>query len=135
MDYEYKMLSDLDLFFFYGEPGSDILMETESDILAGVLQPKRSLFYNRRDSAGVTGRENMPNSLVLSIMTKYDITTWNAFRNQNVSDGENGTPDRRVAISQETVSIRQDGQEMDVLIEFIPFNNMKTKGKVTSPLG
>jgi hypothetical protein len=135
MDYELSQLSDIDIFFFYGEPGSDLLIETESDILAGIMQPKRSLYYDRQDSSGIPEKENFPNSFVLSVMTKYDITKWNSYRNTQVSDGSNGTSDRRVAISQNSIDIKQDKTgNMDVAIQFIPFANIKQVQNITIPM-
>ena len=136
MDYPLEILSDIDVFYYYGEPDSDLLLETESDIFAGILQPKRTLFYNRRDASGVVEKENLPTSLILSLMTAFDITNWNSYRNTQVSDGANGTPDRRVAISQNSVQIQQRNEkgEMDVLVEFIPFANLKNKKDVTIPI-
>jgi len=135
MDYEITELSNLDVFFYYGEPGSDQLVETESDLLAGIIQPKRTLYYNRRDSSGVPEKENFPNSFVLAISTRYDIANWNSYRNTQVSDGSNGTPDRRVAISQNSIEINQDQKgEMDVKIGFIPFASFQQQRTLSLPI-
>ena len=135
MDFEYSQLSDFDCFLFYGEPDSDLGMEIESDLVAGTIQPKHSLFYDRRDGAGVPEKENYPNSFVLQFMTKYDITNWNAWRNIQVSDGSNGNPDRRIALSQSSINIIQDGQNMDLLINYIPFGSIKKSANVSIPIG
>lgn len=135
MDFELEVLSDLDAFFYYGEQGSDLLLETESDLLAGIMQPKRTLYYNRRDSSGVPEKENFPNSFILAISTRYDITNWNAFRNTQVSDGSKGNPDRRVAISQNSIEIVQNQKgEMNVQIGFIPFDKFTQRKTLSLPI-
>lgn len=135
MNYEYSQLSDFDLFFYYGEEGSNLEMETQSDVLAGIIQPKRSLFYDRLDSSGVPEKENFPNSFVLEISTKYNIVSWCSYRNTKVSDGANGTPERRVAISQDLIAINYNNKgETDVNVQYIPFANIKQKVQVSVPL-
>ena len=135
MDYEISQLSDADLFFFYGEPGSDVDMEIQSDLLAGLMQSKRTLFYNRQDSAGVADKENFPNSLILAIMSRYDVTTWNAYRNAQVSDGTNGNPDRRISVSQSSVSVlKNEKGEFDISVGYIPFKNYQSFGSVNIPI-
>ena len=54
---EISRLEDFDVFFYYGEPGSDLDLEIESDVLGGIIQPKRSLYYNRAEGCGVTEKE------------------------------------------------------------------------------
>lgn len=134
MDYDISQMSNFEIFFFYGEPGSDLAMEIESDLVAGCIQPKKSLFYNRRDAAGVPEKENHPNAFVLQILTKYDIVKWNAWRNTQVSDGTNGNPDRRIALSQSSIAIQQSGQNMDILVNYIPFSNIKKPANVSIPM-
>lgn len=135
MDFELEVLSDLDILFYYGEQGSDLLLETESDLLAGIMQPKRTLYYNRRDSSGVPEKENFPNSFILAISTSYDITNWNAFRNTQVSDGSKGNPDRRVAISQNSIEIEQNKKgEMNVNVGFIPFDKFTQQKTLSLPI-
>lgn len=135
MDYELSQVENMDLFFYYGEKGSDPDMETQSDIVAGILQAKRSLFYDRKDSTGVPDKQNYPNSFILGFMTRYDIVNWNAWRNTQVSDGTNGNPDRRVVMSQTSIEITQSGQELDLNVKYIPFGNMRKVSSLTIPIG
>ena len=135
MNYDLSELSDFDIFFFYGEPESNLEQEIQSDIMAGVMQAKRSLFYNRLEGAGLTEKENHPNGLILSILTKYDIAQWGAYRNTQVSDGVDGKPDRRVAISQSSVEIlKNEKGELSVDISYIPFTDFKQTSTVSLPI-
>jgi len=134
MNYEMNQLSDLDIFFFYGEKGSDLDIETQSDILAGIIQKKRSLFYDRQDSSGIPERENNPTGFVLEMSMKFDIVNWIAYRNTKISDGSNGTPDRRVAVSQNSIVITENQKgETDVNVEYIPFANIKQTDRIVVP--
>lgn len=135
MDYELEQLSDFDLFFYYGEKGSDLSLETQSDLYQGLIQPKRSLFYNRQASAGLVEKENFPNSVVLAILSRYDVTVWNAYRNTQVSDGTEGKPDRRISISQSSIEIfKNENGEFDIKINYIPFMNYQQFNSVSIPI-
>lgn len=111
---------DFDVFFYYGQ--NDLPLETRSDVLANILQPKRSLFYNRSlDSAGVSAYENSPVGLTMRVNLPYDVVSSLSRRNQFVSNGENGTRDRRVAVSQSTVRIvARDNGNVDITVLYIP---------------
>lgn len=127
-------LSDIDAFFFYGQ--NDPQLENESDLVRGLVQPKRSLFYNRQDGCGISSRENMPNSLTLEIGLRYDVVNWVSLRNNRVSDGSEGTRDRRLAVSQNTISFRRDAKRgnVDVNVGYIPFADIKNSGNVQAPI-
>ena len=120
-----SMLTDFDLFFYYGQ--NDLEIETKSDLLALLLQPKRSLFYSRSlDAAGVKSYENIPDGLNLRINLPYDIVNAVAKRNQFVSSGENGAKDRRVAVSQNTIRLQGDNQgNIDVSVLYIPLADFR----------
>jgi hypothetical protein len=123
--------NDFDVFFFYGS--NDLQLETESDLVAGLIQEKRSLFYNRQDAAGL--KENYPNTFTLSVSTKYDITSWVSFRNTQVTDGTNSTRDRRVAVSQNYISFsRESVGTLNVEVLYIPFYNFKKAQQLTIPV-
>ena len=126
-------LSDLDVFFFYDE--NPLELENESDLVAGLIQPRRSMFYNRQDGCGISSRENLPNSLTLEIGLRYDIVNWASLRNRLVSDGSDDTRDRRIALSQNTVSfVRNKKGDLDIKVAYIPFANIKAPGSVQAPL-
>ena len=125
--YPQSSLSDIGILLFWGQ--LDIDLEIESDLMRGLLQPKRSMFYNRDDSAGVGDWENYPNSLFMSVNMKYNIADWASRRNTVVGDGTHNTLDRRVAISQSAIIIYQTGSDCDVTVIYIPFydyNQVKT---------
>jgi hypothetical protein len=131
----YSNLSDFDIFFFYGEPGGDLDMEIQADILSGLTQPARQMFYNNNDGAGIVEKENNPISLVLQIGLRVNIVNWVSFRNTEVTDGTNGTPDRRVAISQNSISIDSDDTgNLQIMATYLAFKDSKKPKTVTVPL-
>lgn len=123
---------DGDYFFFYGQV--DARKEIEADLVQGVMQAKRSLFYNRQYGAGVPGYENTAGGLTLEVNMKFDIAGWVAQRNREVSTGTNGTRDRRVVTSQSAIKINQRRGEADVQILYIPFFDYQSPGIVQVPL-
>jgi hypothetical protein len=120
-------LADFDIFFHYGE--NDLDLEIESDLMCLVLQNKKSMFYDRSYGGGVN--ENYPNSLVQAILLPYNIVSSIGRENQKVSDGNNGHPDRRIAVSQAAVKIEQEWNEMRVLIPYIKFVDYNTLQMIT----
>lgn len=120
-----NLLSDFDIFFYYGK--SDLEIETKSDLMANLMQPKRSLFYNRAlDATGIHDYENFPEGPRIRVNLPYDIVNSFGKRNQFVSSGENGTRDRRVAVSQSTVKVEFSGKgNVNVTVLYIPLANFK----------
>ncbi len=129
----WSQLANLDVFFYYGSV--DVEHATEHDIALGMIQPKRSLFYDRDDSTGISEYENLPNGFYQAIMMRYDIASWIARRNREVGDGQNGTEDRRVATSQTEIQIDQKGGEQNVRVRFIPFASLQEPVTLTIPIG
>lgn len=134
------VLTDLDIFFYYGQNSLEI--ETKSDLLLTLLQPKRSLFYNRSlDSAGIQDYENRPDGISLRINLPFDIVSVLSQRNQFVSNGESGNRDRRIAISQSTISIeveRSDPKKrgyITVSVLYIPLSDFKQTENLQIGLG
>lgn len=128
--------NDFDIFFYYGQ--NDLGIETKSDILTNLMQPKRSLFYNRSlDSAGMDAYENNPYGLNLRINLPYDIVSSLSKRNQYVSNGEDGSRDRRIAISQSTVRVENDPRigNAKVTALYIPLADFKETENVQFDIG
>jgi hypothetical protein len=121
-----------DYFFFYGQV--EQRKEIEADLVQGIMQAKRSLFYDRSYGAGVPGYENTAGGLSLEVNMKYDVSAWVAQRNREVSNGTNGTRDRRVVTSQSAIKINQRRGEVDVQILYIPFYDYQNPGIVQVPL-
>jgi hypothetical protein len=108
-------------FFNYG---SDPEGETASDVMGVCYQPKRSMFYDRRYGAGVRDAENSPGSFFMQIKTKYDIVIALSLRNQRVPNGLDGGVDRRVAVSQSTISVDRGAMgETDVTVQYVPMSS------------
>ena len=120
-----NLLSDFDIFFYYGQ--SDLEIETKSDLMANLSQPKRSLFYNRAlDSAGIYDYENFPEGPRVRVNLPYDVVNSFSKRNQFISNGENGARDRRVAVSQSTVRVEFSGRgNVNVTVLYIPLADFK----------
>jgi hypothetical protein len=121
-----------DYFFFYGQV--DERKEIESDLVQGVMQNKRSLFYDRSYGAGVPQYENTAGGLSLEVNMKYDITAWIAQRNREVSDGTKNTRDRRVITSQSAIKINQRQGEADIQVLYIPYFDYNNPGIIKVPL-
>lgn len=129
-----EQLKDFDNFFYYGY--GKIEDETKSDVMCILTQHKRSLFYSRNlNSAGISDYENYPNSMIKQILIPYDIVIALSKRNQYVSNGRNGTKDRRIAISQANIRIEEKKFETKITVLYIPMADFKTTQSVSSSLG
>ncbi len=127
-------LSDFDMFFYYGQ--NDLALETKHDIFVDIMQPKRSLLGSRSvGAAGVQDYENTPVGLNLQINLPYDIVTSLSKRNQYVSNGENGTKDRRVAVSQSMIRVEPDRRNVNITVLYIPLANFRQTESLSIPLG
>lgn len=131
-----RILKDFDLFLYYGQ--NDLDIETKHDVMLNLMQPKRSLFYNRAlDSAGVPDYENMPEGLIIRVDLPYTIVDSLSRRNQFVSNGENGSRDRRIAPSQSEVIVNFDSKtgNVDVSVYYFPLANFKQTQGLQFSLG
>jgi hypothetical protein len=120
-----------DDFFYYGQ--QDIERENRADLWIGLLQPARTFLYNRRDSVGI--EENKPIGLSLYILARYNIVKWAAFRNTYVSNGNQGTKDRRIATSQEAVGYlekEKNSGEVDLEVRYVSYFNFKPSSQPIS---
>jgi len=122
-----------DIFFFYGK--SELDLECRFDLYELLLQNKRSLFYGRRLSAGVNTFENMPNSIELQVLGRFDIASAVAYRNSVVSAGSGGSVDRRIAVSQYSISFLAKDGNLDVNILYFLFSDYETPRNDSFPLG
>jgi hypothetical protein len=128
-----KELADINIFFLYGT--LDLDMEIESDIAQLISQPKKSLFYNRSDGCSVTDYENYPNTLLLEIMIRFDLAKGIYYRNIYVGDGTNGTKERRVAVSQWSIQTERDKGELNIQVNYLPFNKYTAIKSISLPVG
>ena len=129
----FEQLQDFDYFFYYGELG--LQEEIRSDLYQLVMQPGRSLFYNRgNDSAGLDQYEGSPNAIVQMILIPYNIVNAISRRNTYVGDGQNNTRDRRVVASQNTVKIMNSENQVDVSVFYIPLFNINNGQQITTRL-
>lgn len=126
-------LSDINIFFYYGE--LDLDLEIESDIMQLLTQPKKSMFYNRSFGCGVHENENYPNTLLLEIMMRFDIANGIYRRNLEVGDGTNGTKERRVAVSQWSIVTERNKGNLNLAVNYIPFIDYKNLKSTNLPIG
>ncbi len=122
-----------DRFFYYSQ--NPLREEIEYDLRQGLFQPLRTLWYNRQDGAGIHESINLPNGLTLLINLRYNIVRWVAFRNTRVTDGNNNTKDRRIAVSQEFIDVQQKGQELNVDVLYIPFFDFRKPENLNIAVG
>ena len=126
----FEQLRDPDYFFYYGE--NDLQDEIASDLQQLINQPGRSLFYNRsNDTARLDQYENTPNVFANTILIPYTIVDAIARRNTYVGDGQNGTRDRRIVASQNTVKAEMDGSQLNISIFYIPLFNINDGQQMT----
>ncbi len=93
-------------FFFYADT-LDIKEEIEADLILGLVQPVKSLYFNREDGTLIPKKENIPVNLKQAISLRFDIARFIAKRNTEVSDGADNGRDYRVAASQSTIEFKK----------------------------
>ena len=114
--------------------GDDVDGEIEADVLACLIQPRRSLFYDRSYGAGIPSMENSPNSLIFQVMIKYEAEKAIGIRNQVVTDGTNG-PDRRVAASQGDMEFQSgDNGEVSLSARYLTMKD-RSSARISIPIG
>ena len=130
----YEQISDMDVFFYYGQ--NELQIENESDLVSGIMQDKRSLFYNRRDSAGLNNKENNPNTIQLIVLLRFDIVNWVSYRNTYVTNGSDNEIDRRIGVSQNFINFKKDKEgNLDVDVSYVPFADYDNRDVVSIPIG
>jgi hypothetical protein len=127
-------MSSIDTFFYASH--LDLRTEIMEDIEMSLMQPKRSLPYFRSYGAGVIEYENLPITFDMMIRLRYEIALWMAKRNGYVSNGDNGTPDRRAVTSQMGITVKPAENGLDIDVPFIALFDLTDKSNsITIPLG
>jgi len=111
---EVLQYADLDYFFYYGE--NTLESECKYDLWTLLLQPKNSLLYDRQESAEIDEYENYPNAVFLQILLRFAIANAIAYRNSLVTDGSEGSKDRRIFTSQNSIGFQQREGELDIQV-------------------
>lgn len=132
-NYTLDQMSSWDLFFYYGQSLLDL--EIQSDLMLLATQPDRSLYYNNLESGGITRHENFPNDINLQVNLRFAITSSAARKNRFISDGTDGYPDRRIAVSQNSIRFEPVGGELDIQILYIPYYNFEAYATVRPGVG
>jgi hypothetical protein len=120
----------IDKFFFYGK--LDLDTEVNNDLLQGIIQPKRTMFYFREEGCGASDYENSPLTYNNIVLLKYEIVNWFAFRNSYISKASDNLPERRALTSQNIIDFEIDSQngEANLYVYYIPLTNIKQMQKV-----
>jgi len=126
-------ISDINIFFYYGTLSDEL--ETEHNLMTGLLQPERSLYYNRSDSVGVDSFENHPNNLMLQIQLRFQIANWINYYNSYTGDGTGLSKERRLAISQFSIMFEQNLDNLDIEILYIPFSDYTQLKSIKTGVG
>ena len=126
-------ISDINIFFYYGALSDEL--ETEHNLMTGLLQPERSLYYNRSDSVGVDSFENHPNNLMLQIQLRFQIANWINYYNSYTGDGTGLSKERRLAISQFSIMFEQNLDNLDIEILYIPFSDYTQLKSIKTGVG
>lgn len=121
-----------DVFFYRGET-NDLDLECRHDLFELLLQKSRSLFYYRRGSAGVSNYENNPNAIQLQVLCRFDIASAVSYRNSLVSDGSDSNPDRRIAVSQNSIGFQQVDENLTVDVYYFLYANYEEIKNITIP--
>lgn len=125
-------MSSMRSFFYWGQ--IPLEEEVTDDILAGLTQPQRTLFYSRKYGGGVSDFENAPLTAGTAVMLKYEVAKFFAIRNSLVTDGNSGV-DRRAVTSQSLIKIEQEGPGYNISVEFILLGDLTRSKSLQVPIG
>lgn len=130
---DFGAASDINNFFYAGMV--DLDTQIQSEVLQAITQPKRSMFYFRDAGAGIPEYENTPITAQSRIMMAYDVVMAIAGRNAQVPNGSTGGVDRRVAVSQNSVTIEVKDDEVTLNVLYIPLHSLQSRKIPAVPLG
>lgn len=129
-----KQLASMDYFFYYGM--NDFRDECKSELLQIIIQPKKSMFFFRNNGAGVKSCENFPSGLLMQLGITYGIANSVAVRNTYTTDGANGYPDRRIAVSQGSIEYEQDNSgNIDIRVYYYLYADLSSKNYLKMTTG
>jgi hypothetical protein len=122
-----------DVFFFHDS--MDVSKQIEADLLTGLVQSKRSLFYNRNYGCDIPAMENKPVSMIQQVLGAFGAINLIGLRNMRVSNGTNGNPDRRVASSQDKVTVETVGSEINISVGYVELRDLSQMRETSTPIG
>jgi len=130
----FKQYASSDYFFNYGL--LDSKDEAKHDLIEVIVQPQKSMFFFREFGAGIKNMENFPSGLRLRIAVTYGIANAVAFRNTVVTDGSEDYPDRRLAVSQDSIEYKQDDAgNLDLSIFYFLYADVKNPSQIMLSTG
>lgn len=119
-----QSLQDFDNFFYWDK--NNLSDGNKSEIMAGLMQPSRSLYYSRSWGAGVDNYENRPVSINNLVQIRYNILRFFARRNVLVTNGDEDYPDRRAVTSQNVIDVQNDVRTGNITINVLYYNLFET---------
>lgn len=130
----FKQYASSDYFFYY--QNIDFRDMCKHDLLELLSQPARSMYFFSKYGAGIKNFENFPTGFIMRIGITYGIANAIAKRNTFVTDGSGGTPDRRIATSQEAVEYEQGEMgNLDVSVFYFLFADLKKQDNIKLSTG
>ena len=112
-----------DKFFYYDSVSVEDM--NKSDLNEILTQPEKTLYYFR--SFGVDMKQNYPLSGFNSLLVAYSIANAVAKRNQSVTDGSDGFQDRRIAVSQSFINVKDRSTgERDINVYYFNYKGYET---------
>lgn len=123
----------IDHFFYYGK--TDQETEIKGDVEVCLLTPFRKMFYMRSFGSEISEYENKPISEISKMLLRYNVTRALATFNSVTTTGADGTRDRRVLTSQNNITVKSNGQNLDIDVGYIPMYNTGSKGQLDLSLG
>jgi hypothetical protein len=125
-------------FFNWGQ--IPISQEVGEDILGGLTQGKRTMYYNRSYGAGVPDFENTPISLLTIVTLRLEVAKFMSTRNAVVTGGQivNGVQyaDRRAMTSQNVVQVTDaGGGALDVTVPYFLLADLSSLKQAKTTIG
>jgi hypothetical protein len=126
-------MTSLSGFFYAGT--MPLVDEVSDDLTVGLVQPRKSLFYNRGYGCGISGYESFPTSLTSQVSIKYEAARLFAVRNNVVTSGQDGFPDRRAVTSQPLINVVKEESSYSLSVQYILMADMTRSRSITVPMG
>lgn len=124
---------DIDHLFYYGQ--TEQKTEIQGDVELCLLTPHRTMFYMRDYGSEISEFENKPVSEVSKMLLRYNVVKAIANFNSATTTGANGYRDRRVLTSQNEITVKANGQDIDIQVGYLPMCDTNSRGQLDLSLG
>lgn len=124
LDNLFQQYASTDYFFYFQQ--NELHSQCEADLSAILMQPKRKMYFNRQFGSGAGAFRNYPVGFMLQLGVGFSIADSVAYRNTTVTDGSNGSIDRRIAASQSSITVDNDDKgDVDITVLYYLFADQK----------